>query len=247
MSIDLVPDTSSTTQEVVELLSAEVEAKEYMNHVAPVVGDRVLVLEGPWKDSTGQVSKLDPPCAWVEIDSPLAPRLPGDVVDITKVKRADLQRLWPGLDPGENPQGGWKKLMDNQAKRNPQPCVGQVVRPAEWPNDEGQIVIIHEGLIGHTAPEADQLLWSAPSDLELKHLDRDEWMSYAPDVKSIPATLIESLPEPFCNIRSVTRVDGRWVALDGNMNPIAHIQNESDALNLLYQSFWEFRGRFWQE
>ena len=178
---------------------------------------------------------------------------PGTWVEHT-VRIENLAKKWPGLSRGENPIGGWKKLLDKQESRHPQPAVGQAVQNkgnGAW----GVVLNLEGGMVGYEVAYRDTYLpppgilsrteWALPSDLKVQTYNEghiEHWSDYACDVLAEAATPILDLPHPFCNIRRITesgKWEGRWSVRDENMAFIA-VVDEKTAHELSIQLFWEF-------
>lgn len=161
-----------------------------------------------------------------------------------KAPVSQLVRVWPGLNRGEHPVGGWKKLLDKQASRNPQPCIGQTVR-YKSSAPAGVVVSIEHGRIGFTnglpnTSVAGNMFWALPVELQVQsELDVEKWEDFAEDVSAAPPTPILDLPAPYCNIRRISKSGEKWVAQD-DLGKLIAVLNEEAAFNLSVQLFWEF-------
>lgn len=167
------------------------------------------------------------------------------------VRIENLAKKWPGLSRGENPIGGWKKLLDKQESRHPQPAVGQTVQNKNN-GAFGEVLNLEGGMVGYECPQEQHtpaltycMEWALPSDLKVQTYNEghiEHWSDYACDVLAEAATSILDLPHPFCNIRRITKSgkwEGRWAVRDENMAFIA-VVDEKTAHELSIQLFWEF-------
>jgi|SaaInlV_165m_DNA_1040744.scaffolds.fasta_scaffold02734_2 preprotein translocase subunit YajC len=168
-------------------------------------GDEVYVTRGPQKGLRGTVKRV-----WdagketkVEIDEN-PEESPNETILLETVSRKHVSRIWPGLEPNQDPKGGWCALLQRQENRHLVPAIGDLILHRDT-DEEGYVVLIEDGVLGCNFPDYPRTGFSwveytkALVNIREPHLTRlrphplprdarvtDEWVPYAKDVKAEP-------------------------------------------------------------
>ena len=193
-------------------------------------GDEVFITRGKQKGFRGKVRKI-----WdagqktmVEILSgALVDPQPHEALQSVTADRKIVDRIWPGLEPNQNPKEGWCALLQRQSGRYPTPSVGDSVRKkSTMPHARvGFISIIEGDVLGCDFSETDPQLgfaWIKPSAVLVSLCDK--WMPYAEDVRAEPA--IRSLMDRVHEVKPEANTR-QWGAYDKKGNFLFHMPAKS--------------------
>ena len=146
----------------------------------------------------------------------------------TALKNVDA--VYPGLLPGQQPHEGWVSFYERVQRERTLPAMGHHVRHKAT-DQEGVVFWVEGARVGFKeTKQQDQAVWADADEL-LQLGKHGVPLEYNPVVVACPfsreliaITERDTLPFPFCNIRSLDPApDGQYRALDARGHYIAMI------------------------
>jgi len=172
-------------------------------------GDEVYVTRGPQKGLRGAVKRVwdagkETKVEILHLHDENPGGFPNEINLLETVSRKHVSRIWPGLEPNQDPKGGWCALLQRQENRHLVPAIGDLILHRDT-DEEGYVVLIEDGVLGCNFPDYPRTGFSwveytkALVNIRESHLKRlrphplprdarvtDEWVPYAKDVKAEP-------------------------------------------------------------
>lgn len=143
------------------------------------------------------------------------------------IPAANIEVTGYGLDFGEEPVGGWaelekkvQKAAHDQFQNTELPIKGQTVRYKKNNKVEGKVFWVKGERLGFKKgrKKTTPANWANKGEVEFFDEIRNCWRDYkTADREEVVAETnnpLKDLPAPYCDIRKIDNVEGKWVAKD---------------------------------